>query len=75
MNDPPTAFSTEESTELLALAEQIGRIGIIDWDVRAGTVRLSPTALAIYGLTEFDGRYDTWIGTVFREDAAIIRRR
>ena len=66
--DMPAEFNASESIELLLLAEEIGRIGVIDWDVRAGTVRLSPNALAMYGLERFDGRYDSWIATVYRED-------
>src|ERR1700687_3457680 len=66
--DTPAAFGLDESAELLALAEQIGRAGVIDWQVQSGTLRLSSSALAIYGLDKFDGRYDTWIKTVFRED-------
>jgi PAS domain S-box-containing protein len=73
VTDPPTAFSPSESAEILALAEQIGRIGVIDWQVEAGTVRLSPSARAMYGLTEFDGRYDSWIATVHREDQVRLR--
>jgi len=73
VTDPPTAFSPRESAEILALAEQIGRIGVIDWQVEAGTVRLSPSARAMYGLTEFDGRYDSWIATVHREDQVRLR--
>ncbi len=73
VTDTPTAFSPSESAEILALAEQIGRIGVIDWQVEAGTVRLSPSALAMYGLTEFDGRYDSWIATVHREDQVRLR--
>ena len=73
MTDTPTAFSPSESAEILALAEQIGRIGVIDWQVEAGTVRLSPSARAMYGLTEFDGRYDSWIATVHREDQIRLR--
>ncbi|MGI8525545.1 MAG: ATP-binding protein [Pseudolabrys sp.] len=68
-----TAFSLQESAELLALAEQIGRGGVIDWDVKAGTVRLSEHAKTMYGVTEFDGRYDSWIATVFREDVVRVR--
>jgi PAS domain S-box-containing protein len=66
-------YSPDESAELLVLAEQIGRIGVIDWHVPAGTVRMSATALAIYGLDTFDGRYDSWIATVHREDQARLR--
>jgi len=73
VTDTPTAFSPSESAEILALAEQIGRIGVIDWQVEAGTVRLSPSARAMYGLTEFDGRYESWIATVHREDQVRLR--
>jgi PAS domain S-box-containing protein len=69
----PWVYSGEESAELLGLAEQIGRIGVIDWQVQAGTVRLSATALSMYGLDNFDGRYDTWISTVHREDQTRLR--
>jgi signal transduction histidine kinase/CheY-like chemotaxis protein len=69
----PATFSSAESAELLALAEQIGRVGVIDWQVEAGTVRLSPTAQAMYGLETFDGRYDSWIATVYREDQTRLR--
>ena len=62
-----------EGADLLLLAEEIVRIGIIDWDVRAGTVRLSPNALTMYGLERFDGRYDSWIATVYREDVIRLR--
>jgi PAS domain S-box-containing protein len=65
-----------ESAELLALAEEAGGLGIFEWQVPAGIVRLSPKALALCGLTAFDGRYETWRGCIFREDqvrvAAII---
>jgi signal transduction histidine kinase len=70
---PTATYGPDQSAELLALAEQIGRIGVIDWQVPAGTVHLSATALAIYGLVNFDGRYDTWIATVHREDQARMR--
>src|ERR1700728_1477773 len=71
--DIPAKFLASEGHELLLLAEEIGRIGIIDWDVWAGTVRLSPNALAMYGLESFDGRYDSWIATVYREDVIRVR--
>jgi len=69
----PSAYSPGESAELLVLAEQIGRIGVIDWQVATGTVRMSATALAIYGLETFDDRYDSWIATVHREDQVRLR--
>jgi signal transduction histidine kinase/CheY-like chemotaxis protein len=73
VTDKPTSFTASESAELLALAEQIGRVCVIDWDVRAGTVRLSSAAQAMYGLGEFDGRYESWIATVYREDVTRLR--
>jgi signal transduction histidine kinase len=69
----PRVYSGDESAELLGFAEQIARIGVIDWQVQAGTVRLSSTALSMYGLDNFDGRYDTWIATVHREDQTRLR--
>lgn len=71
--DIPAAFLTSESAELLSLAEEIGRIGIIDWDVRGGSVRLSAKAREMYGLEKFDGRYDTWAAAVYREDVIRVR--
>jgi len=73
LSDTPIPLGHAESEELLALAEKIGRVGVIDWQVPAGTVRLSPTAQAMYGLAAFDGRYDSWISTVYREDAIRLR--
>jgi hypothetical protein len=73
VSEIPWVYSGEESAEILGLAEQIGRIGVIDWQVQAMTVRLSATALSMYGLDHFDGRYDTWIATVHREDQTRLR--
>jgi PAS domain S-box-containing protein len=73
VTDTPTALSPSESAELLALAEKIGRVGVIDWQVQAGTVRLSPIAQEMYGLKTFDGRYESWIATVHREDLTRLR--
>ena len=51
------ASRLQETEELLALAQEAGRIGIFEWQVQTGVVRLSPRFLSLYGLTEFDGRY------------------
>jgi signal transduction histidine kinase len=67
-----TPFTASESAELLLLAEQVGRIGIIDWQVQEGTMRLSAKAREMYGLDRFDGRYDTWTATVHREDVVRV---
>ena len=60
--------ASPESDELLELAQEAGRLGLFEWQVQAGTVRLSPKFLALYGLTEFDGRYESWLDRIFRED-------
>src|SRR5215210_6963784 len=54
--------------DLLELAQEAGQVGIFEWRVRDGLVRLSPKFLSLYGLTEFDGRYDSWLRCVFQED-------
>src|SRR5580704_11333544 len=56
------------SEELLPLAEEAGRLGLFEWQVQAGTLRVSPGFLSLYGLTEFDGRYESWVKCIFRED-------
>ena len=57
-----------EVQELLSLAEEAGRAGVFEWRVPSGAVRLTPKLLSIYGLTGFDGRYETWRACIFRED-------
>ena len=56
------------SEELLALAQEAGHLGIFEWQVSSGVLRLSPNFLAIYGLEQFDGRYESWLKCIFRED-------
>ncbi|HEX3858497.1 MAG TPA: ATP-binding protein [Pseudolabrys sp.] len=73
MAHSPETFGADESVELLGFAEQIGRIGLIDWTPATGVVRLSPYAQEMYGITHFDGRYETWISTVFRDDLTRLR--
>ena len=62
------ARTSTESDELLSLAQKAGRLGIFEWQVQLGTLRLSPTFLSLYGIIEFDGRYESWLKCVFRED-------
>jgi PAS domain S-box-containing protein len=57
-----------DSEDLLGLAEEAGRLGIFEWQVASNTVRLSPKFMSLYGLTAFDGRYESWRACVFRED-------
>ena len=67
------AASPEETgffatAELLDLAQEAGRVGIFEWNVPEGVVRLSPRFLSLYGLHDFDGRFDSWLNCIFRED-------
>ena len=66
--DDPIATSLREIEELLAVAQEAGGFGIFEWHVQAGTLRLSPKLQSLYGLTDFDGRYESWFARVFRED-------
>ena len=45
--------SRGDSEELLHLAQEAGRLGIFEWHVESGDVRLSPNFLALYGLAAF----------------------
>jgi PAS domain S-box-containing protein len=56
----------------LALAEEAGDLGVFEWQVREGTVRASPKLVSIYGLTNFDGRYETWLKSIYRDDLTRI---
>jgi hypothetical protein len=58
--------------DLLDLAQEAGQLGLFEWQVQAGTLLLSPKFLSLYGLTEFDGRYDSWLKCIFREDVPRI---
>jgi signal transduction histidine kinase/CheY-like chemotaxis protein len=62
----------EDTAELLELAEEAGRVGIFEWQVPSGRVRLSPRFLALYGMTDFDGRHDSWLKSIFREDVLYV---
>jgi PAS domain S-box-containing protein len=58
---------------VFALAQEAGGFGIFEWQVQASEVRLSAKLQSLYGLTAFDGRYESWLGRVFREDAPRIK--
>jgi hypothetical protein len=62
------ASGFRENEELLGLAQEAGRVGIFEWQVQTGAMRLSAKFLSLYGLTDFDGRYESWIKCIFRED-------
>jgi PAS domain S-box-containing protein len=72
-DEPLRTALPKESEELLALAEEAGDLGVFEWQVREGLVRISPKFVSIYGLTDFDGRYETWLKSIYREDLPRIR--
>ena len=61
-----TEFPAAE--DMLELAQEAGQVGIFEWRVPDGLVRLSPKFLSLYGLADFDGRFETWLECIFRED-------
>jgi PAS domain S-box-containing protein len=68
MRDVTKHQGLSESEELLNLAQEAGRLGIFEWLVQSGTVRMSRKFASIYGLTDLDGTYDNWLKCIFRED-------
>src|SRR5262249_13068410 len=62
----------QDAEELLSLAQEAGQLGLFEWSVQAGAIGLSPRLLALYGLTEFDGRYESWLQCLFQEDVPRI---
>src|SRR5271163_3770554 len=70
MSREPADQASHPAAELLDLAEQAGRLGVVEWDVPSGTVRLSSHCLELYGLDRFnfDGRYESFLACVYRED-------
>jgi hypothetical protein len=70
---PVASFTVDANSglaaeELLDLAQEAGRLGIFEWLVPSGAVRLSAKFRSLYGLIDFDGRYATWLESIFRED-------
>ncbi len=59
---------TTRDEQRLALAA--GRLGILRWARDTGAVTLDATAEALLGLGpgEFDGRFETWVGTLHPDD-------
>ena len=68
MDAPDLAARLRETEELLEYAQEAGRLGIFEWHIPSGAVHLSPRFLSLYGLTRFDGRFETWSECIFRED-------
>jgi len=66
------AGAVADTQDLLDLAQEAGHLGLFEWQVQAGTLRLSPKFLSLYGLTDFDGRYEAWLKCIFREDVPRI---
>ena len=69
-NDQPSA--QQATRELLDLAQEAGQLGLFEWQVQSGAMHLSPEFLSLYGLTDFDGRYDSWLKCIFREDVVRV---
>jgi PAS domain S-box-containing protein len=66
------ASDLNESRELLDLVQEAGYLGIFEWQVQQGTLRLSQKFVEMYGPSGFDGHYDSWLKCIFREDVPRI---
>jgi PAS domain S-box-containing protein len=58
------------ASERLELAQQAGRIGTFEWNIRSGAVNWSVTQEELYGLPAggFAGRYEDWKQAVHPDD-------
>ena len=57
-----------DTKTLLDLTQKIGRLEFFDWQVQTGIVRLSPNFLSLDALAAFDGRYESWLNLLHRDD-------
>jgi PAS domain S-box-containing protein len=69
------AALVQDSAELLDLAQEAGQLGLFEWRVQAGLIRLSPKLMELYGVSDFDGCYESWLGSLFPEDVLRVRDR
>jgi len=74
MPETPVQPQRPTSEELLELAQEAGRVGLFEWSVQEGSVHLSPSFLSIHGLDAFDGRFESWLKCIHREDRVRISR-
>ena len=68
MQKTSTLPQRRKSEEMLELVQEAGRVGLFEWNVQDGSILLSPSFLSIYGLETFDGRYESWLKCIHRED-------
>jgi PAS domain S-box-containing protein len=68
MQETPALLQRRKSEEMLELVQEAGRVGLFEWNVQDGSMLLSPSFLSIYGLETFDGRYESWLECIHRED-------
>src|ERR1700722_591928 len=68
MSEGPSRLQRRNSEDLLWLAQQAGRLGFFEWNVDEGSVYLSPLCLSLLGLKDFDGRHESWLKCIHRED-------
>lgn len=62
--------------ERLALAQQAGKTGIFEWNIRSNQVTWSAELEALYGVSrgDFDGSYDNWIKTIHSDDRSRVEQ-
>ena len=62
--------------ERLALAQQAGKTGIFEWNIRSNQVTWSAEIEALYGVSrgDFDGSYDRWMTTIHSDDRSRVEQ-
>lgn len=66
-----------EERARFAFAQQVGHIGIFEWNILSNEVTWTPELEALYGLLpgEFEGRYENWEQRVHPDDIQQVRER
>jgi len=66
----------QRSKDSLHLAQQAAGIGVFEWDLQNGTITWSDEIAILHGMQprEFDGKYETWINTIYDEDREHVHK-
>ncbi|MCT7968106.1 PAS domain-containing protein [Laspinema sp. D1] len=78
ISDRKRAEETLESNQKwLTLAQNIGKIGICDWNLQTGEILLTEELHSMYGLLpgSFDGRFQTLIAMIHPSDRARVEHQ